>query len=121
MSHTGEGLRFRLTAVSGHDPPVRELGVQHRPAAQVARAKFAQPCQDCCCYSHCKLTEHGRNLVTFSVTGSGATFEYADLLDRSWLEDDDYVEEMYNATALQQDQFMSLLTAVQTDFDDVEL
>ena len=38
MNHV-TGLRYRLKAVTDHDRLVRELGVQHRAGAKVARLK----------------------------------------------------------------------------------
>ena len=54
------GLKFRLKAVSDYDRPEREIGVQHRPKAKLAKLKFTQSCQNCCCSSHCVLTDNGK-------------------------------------------------------------
>ena len=67
MSHAGEGLRFRLTATSGHDLISRNVGVQYRPSAKIARSKFLQPCSKCCCISHCLFAGHGNGIVTADV------------------------------------------------------
>ena len=121
MSHTGEGLKYRLVQ-AGYEVPSRDIGVQNKPAAKVARAKIAQPCKDCCCFSHCVLTDHGKNLVSAEVPEYDEVQEhkFVNLLDRSWQEFDVYKEDMFSAKFLEQDQFMSLLTAVNTDFGDME-
>ena len=59
MNHLS-GLRYRLKAVTDHDRPVRELGVQHRAGAKVAKMKVVQTCKKCCCTSHCLLTSHAK-------------------------------------------------------------
>ena len=119
MNHTGEGLRYRLAAVAGYDCPVREVGVQHRPSAKIAKAKIVRPCSECCCSSHCMLTDHGNGGgdVSLNVIGGDVIkdYEFVNLLDRSWLEFNEYQEEMINLP-MEQDAFMSLLCAVNTDF-----
>ena len=126
MDHTGEGLRYRLTAVSGYDRPEREIGVQHRPSAKFARAKMVQPCDKCCCSSHCHLTSHGgKDVVPLDVSFLGVAslddnqqYEFADLMDRSWMDRDEYQGELLEMVSLEQDQFMSLLCAVNTDLEE---
>ena len=122
MSHTGEGLRFRLTATSGYDGPQRELGVQHRLPAKVARSKLLKSCELCCCSSHCLLTGHGKEDILLKVPAYEGLqkYKYQNLLDRSWMEFDDYQEVMYSCP-FEQDKFMSVLCAVGIDLgDDVD-
>ena len=111
MSHTGDGLRYRLQATGGHDLVQREDGVQHRPKAKIARAKIVKNCK-CCCSNHCLLTDH-----TFRYSEKEKQAEnYYGLLDRSWRSTAQYEEEMLD---IDQDfvyeDFVSLLTKVNTD------
>ena len=111
MSHTGDGLRYRLQATGGHDLVQREDGVQHRPKAKIARAKIVKNCK-CCCSNHCLLTDH-----TFRYSEKEKQAEnYYGLLDRSWHSTAQYEEEMLD---IDQDfvyeDFVSLLTKVNTD------
>ena len=80
-------VRSRHDAVGGYDRPQREEGVQHRPVAQVARAKLLKSCQSCCCQAHCVITDHSRSAVPVVVDGINYRQDhfYAGLLDRSWL------------------------------------
>ena len=106
-----------MTAIAGYDRPGREVGVQYRPGAKVARAKMIRSCGKCCCASHCLLDSHGSDDVGISVPGHDVPklYEFADLLDRSWFQFEEYAEEMYDSSVLEQDKFMSLLCAVNTD------
>ena len=49
---------------------------------------------------------------------SGKEFLFSGLLDRSWVEFEEYKEEMFDANPIMQDQFMSLLCAVNTDLSE---
>ena len=101
----------------------REEGVQYRAFANVARSKLIKPCEICCCNCHCILTEHISGGVTPDVPDYSDVQQiyYADMLDRSWVNFDDYEAEI-NDHVEQSDSFMSLLCAVNTDLvDDVDL
>ena len=113
------GLKFRLKAVSDYDRPEREIGVQHRPKAKLAKLKLTQSCQNCCCSSHCVLTDHEKTVVPLDTNiDSDEEFLFSGLLDRSWVEFEEYKEEMFDANPIMQDQFMSLLCAVNTDLSE---
>ena len=114
MNHTGEGLKFRLVANSGYDYPQREVGVQHRPAAKVARSKLLSPCKMCCCASHCRLTEHETVDVAIDFEQE---YSYANMLDRSWVDTEYYDEVLADMYANENDNFMALLCSVNTDLD----
>ena len=120
MSHTGTGLRYRLVANSGHDLPQREVGVQHRAAARVARSKLLKPCKDCCCSSHCQLTGHSRDDKTLDVLVNYQVDSFADLLDRSWVDTEYYEEELADMYGDDNDDFMALLCSVDTDLGGVD-
>jgi len=66
------------------------------------------------------LEGHGNDDIEMSVPGFGVpkVYEFANLFDRSWFQLEDYAEEMYDSLALEQDKFMSLLCAVNTDLCD---
>lgn len=86
MNHL-TGLRYRLKAVTDHDRPVRELGVQHRAGAKVAKMKVVQTCKNCCCTSHCQLTSHTKGDVTLDIpVVLAAKHVFIAMLDRSWSE-----------------------------------
>ena len=113
MSHTGDGLRYRLQATGGHDLVQREDGVQHRPKAKIARAKIVKNCK-CCCSSHCLLIDHAFR-YTYSEKENQAE-NYYGLLDRSWRSTAQYEEEMLDIDQeFVYEDFVSLLTKVNTD------
>ena len=86
MNHV-TGLRYRLKAVTDYDRSVRELGVQHRAGAKVAKMKVVQTCEKCCCTSHCLLTSHAKRDVALDFPVVLATTQvFTAMLDRSWSE-----------------------------------
>ena len=64
MNHTSEGLRYRLVPNSGYDCPKHEVCVQHRPGSKIARYKQFRLCVECCCYSHCFINTHEKDVVS---------------------------------------------------------
>ena len=117
ISHTGEGLRFRLKATGGQDLVHREEGVQHRVAAKIARDKHLQGCQVCCCISHCLLSDHKTEGVDFSSYYSVQEENFPGLMDSSWVSSAEYEEEWMEIADddQQANDFMSMLCAVNTD------
>ena len=116
MNHL-TGLRYRLKAVSDHDRPVRELGVQHRAGAKAAKMKMVQTCKNCCCTSHCLMTGHAKNDVTLDITAVPTEENcFVAMLDRSWSEYESFEQNMFDNLPVEEDRFMSYLCAVNTDF-----
>ena len=118
MSKTSEGgLRFRLTATSGHNLPKRNVGVHRKPTCTVARSKFMKPCRRCCCISHCLFFKHTNNDVMVDVADTRPQkVKYSEMLDRSWLDTETYEEEMFDID--RHDPFMSLLCATNLNLND---
>ena len=89
MSHAGQGLRFRLTATDGHD--------------LVSRNDGDQSCSKSCCISHCLVYGHGKDTATADVQ-----------FDRSWVDPDKFEMELVDMS-IENDPFMSMICAVNTD------
>ena len=115
MNHTGEGLRYRLVANRSYDRPKREVGVQHRPGAEIARSKQFRLCEECCS-STCVMISHEKDVVSLEqlLDIQGNNFAY--MMYRSWVELDDYTEELVEEYARENDEFMAMLCTVNTDF-----
>ena len=65
------------------------------------------------------LTGHEKTVVPLDTNiDSDEEFLFSGLLDRSWVEFEEYKEEMFDANLIMQDQFMSLLCAVNTDLSE---
>jgi len=116
MSHSGVGLRYRLTATGGNDWVKREVGVQYRPDAKFAREKLLGQCKECCCVSHCAVAGHGRHDVLPDVEGldDDKQVEFPGIFDRSWDQFEDHEVEMFDDLP-SQDRFIEMLCAVNTD------
>ena len=111
MNHSGDGLRFRLTATGGHDLVSREKGVQYKTSAKIARSKMLKSCDNCCCFSHCLLTEH----CALGVLVSPQEFDFPGILDRSYNLETEMFEEEISHVVTENDPLMSLICAVNTD------
>ena len=107
----GDGLRFRLTATSGHDIVSRVEGVQHKKGAKVARAKLQRCCKNCCCSSHCRLADH----EAIGVLVSPHQVEFPGIEDMSYSYETSEFEEEISHIALEDDPLMSLICAINTD------
>ena len=112
------GLKVRLKAVSSYDLPQREVGVQHNLKAKMTKLKMTKGCKNCCCYSHCVISEHGKTVGTLDLNVElSKEFMFPDLLDRAWDEFEDYKVEMFDALPMVQDKLVSVLHAINTDLD----
>ena len=111
------GLKYRLKAVSDHEPLQREVSVQHRVKAKIVKRKMTKSCGDCCCYAHCRFTEHGQGETgQFDVPVELSKEDsFPGLLDRSWVKDEEYMERMFDDLPLVPDRFVSILHALNTD------
>ena len=123
MKHTGDGLRYRLKAIGGQGLVQREDGVQHSLAAKAARSKLLKTCGKCCCISHCLLACH--------IDGNASEFErnwfqeeemvHSKLLDRSWMDNYQFEQEMMESVVTEHDDMTGLLCAVNTDLTGVNM
>ena len=115
------GLKVRLKAVSGHDLPQREVGVQHNVQAKMSKLKMTKGCTDCCCHLHCGLTEHGKSVGTLDIdTEMSKQYKFPDLLDRAWDECENYKVGLFDDMPVVQDKLVSLLRAINTDLGQIE-
>ena len=121
INHTGEGLRFRLTATSGPNLVSREVGVQHRDGAQTARTKLLKICLDCCCISHCLLAGHEKGAVAVDVPefDDKKQYNFPGMLDKSYILDSEVFEEEMGQMTVEYDPLMSVICAVNTDLDEL--
>ena len=111
------GLKYRLKAVSDQEPLQREVSVQHRVKARIVKRKMTRSCEDCCCYAHCRFTEHDQSETDqFDVPIELSKEDsFPGLLDRSWEKDEEYMGRMFDDLPLIPDRFVSLLHALNTD------
>ena len=102
MNHVSD-LRFKLTA-------------------KVAWSSSLKPCRKCCCYSHCLFAKHGtiKGSKERLMIQACPQFNFAGMLDKSWLAVYEYEEEILDV-ATAQDQFMQLLCSVNVNFDEMDL
>ena len=85
---------LRLKAVTDYDRPVRELGVQHSHAKRDVALDFPVV------------------LATKQV--------FTAMLDRSWSEFEVVEQDLFDNLPVEENKFMSLLCAVNTDIDKVK-
>ena len=107
----GDGLRFRLTATSGHDVVSRVEGVQHKKGAKVARSKLQRCCKSCCCSLHCRLTDH----EAIGMLISPQQVEFHGVEDRSYIYETTEFEEEMSLATLEDDPLMSLICSIDTN------
>ena len=69
-------------------------------------------CKVCCCSSHCGLTDH--DAVSSSSRFDVEQVSYPMLLDRSWMDTEDYMYSIVPEPSIT-DPFLSLICAVDTD------
>ena len=102
MNHVSD-LRFKLTA-------------------KVEWSSSLKPCRKCCCYSHCLFAKHGtiKGSKERLMIQACPQFNFAGMLDKSWLAVYEYEEEILDV-ATAQDQFMQLLCSVNVNFDEMDL
>ena len=124
MSKAGDGLRFRLTATSGHKDLSRKPGVQVNEEARAAknkikRAEFLKPCKRCCCITHCIFFQHNKKDQMVAIRNEeDQGREFYNMLDRSW-QTKDVIEDELDEIVASQDPFMSLLCATNLNLGDV--
>ena len=112
------GLKIRLKAVGDHDLPQREAGVQHSVKAKMTKLKMTKGCDNCCCYPHCMMNEHGKTAGTLDVDVELCKESlFPGLLDRAWDQFEDYKVQMFDELPMVQDKLMSMLHAVNIDLD----
>ena len=123
LSHTGDGLRYRIQRLkaTSSDPIERKSGVQHKPAARVARSKL-RSCKECCCPDHCLIATHGPKIaINVPVKDDDAKYILVNMLDRSWMSLEELKVDMMDSFTEQSQEFMGMLTSVNTDLDGVSL
>jgi hypothetical protein len=123
MTHTGDGLRYRLDRLqaTSHDTIQRKKGVQHTVGARTARNKM-RSCEKCCCAAHCLLATHGPKIaINVPIKVDASQDVFANMLDRSWMSMDEFKEYMMDSYVKQSEEFMGLLSSVNTDLDGVSL
>ena len=118
MNHL-TGLRYRLKAVSGHNCPTRDIGVQHKAEARVAKMKQIKACKKCCCASHCLLASHGKEVTELDDKVNAKQYLFDALLDWSWTVFEEYKQQMFDDLPIKEDKLMSLLCAVNTNLTEV--
>ena len=107
------GLKVRLKAGGSYDPPQREVGAQHN-----LKSKMTKGYKNCCCHSHCVLSEHRKTVGPLDLNVElSKEFMFPDLLDRAWDEFEDYKVEMFDALPMVQDKLLYVLHAINTDLD----
>ena len=135
MSYTGDGLRYRLDRLNATsiDGVQRKLGVQNRVGSKTAKSKFEKPCGKCCCASHCAVAVHeSRRKRPADKESVQFTFDYGDvamaevnafhnMLDRSWMDLQEFEEEVMDSFVQQHEDFMGLLCSVNTDLSGVAM
>ena len=135
MSYTGDGLRYRLYRLNATsiDGVQRKLGVQNRVGSKTAKSKFEKPCGKCCCASHCAVAVHeSRRKRPADKESVQFTFDYGDvamaevnafhnMLDRSWMDLQEFEEEVMDSFVQQHEDFMGLLCSVNTDLSGVAM
>ena len=109
MNPVEGGLKFKFAREE-------EAPLGEKLESWVAKRKLRKGCTKCCCVSHCLLTSHERDAVTIQVPSYNTSqqIEFPSMLDRSWMELDEFEEEMLEHQ--EEDKFMSLLCSVNTDF-----
>ena len=116
-------VKTRHDGVGGHDKPQREEGVQHRPGAKLAKSKVVKQCKKCCCKPHCMLTDH--HVSALPVVLNGITYKQEDtfaMIGKPEIDIEQFEEELSCMAFDQEDNFMSVLCALNTDLEEeVEL
>ena len=115
MKHTGVGLKYKLS----NNAVTRKPGVQHSPMVKSMKVKHQKACNKCCCFSHCHVTNHEKNMLEMKLFSEYFVDQPSSfhLLDKSWQSLDEYKEELLSTSLLERDPFMSLKTAVQMDLE----
>ena len=113
-------IRSRHEAVSGHDKPQRVEGVQFRPSAKITKSKLVKKCKNnCCCVSHCQITDH--HLKALPVVIDGIKYDqehlFPELVDRSGMGLEEFEEDVLNVVETE-DMLLSYLCALHTNFED---
>ena len=124
----GKGLRYRLTAVGEYRDVValkRLNDVKRSAKAKVARMKFIRPCQNCCCFGHCTVDcqseEYhygGESILSKFQTDAICSYP-SEWLDRSWLSQEQYEEEILSLTALDKN-LVDMIASVNLDLSTVD-
>ena len=116
-------VKTRHDGVGGHDKPQREEGVQHKPGAKLAKFKVVKQCKKCCCKPHCMLTDH--HVSALPVVLNGITYKQEDtfaMIGKPEIDIEQFEEELSCMAFDQEDNFMSVLCALNTDLEEeVEL
>ena len=101
------GLKVWLKAVGSYNPPQREVGAQHNLKSKMTKLKMTKGYKNCCCPSHCVLSEHRKTVGTLDLNVElSKEFMFPDLLDRAWDEFEDYKVEMFDALPMVQDKLL---------------
>ena len=105
------GLKFRIFDDQNHLDDSLVIGQKLNDWVKKRKCKKA-----CCCIAHCNLASHSNidielNIPTYSFVGS----EYPGILDRSWMGDNDFEEEV-SQCSYSGDGLLSMILSVDTDF-----
>ena len=107
------GLKFRIFDDQNHLDDSLVISQKLNDWVKKRKCKKA-----CCCIAHYNLASHSNidielNIPTYSFVGS----EYPGILDRSWMGDNDFEEEV-SQCSYSGDGLLSMILSVDTDFGD---
>ena len=84
----------------------------------MTKLKMTKGCDNCCCYPHCIMNEHGKSASTLDVNVELCKESlFPGLLDRAWDQFEDYKVQMFDELPMVQDKLMSMLHAVNINLD----
>merc|ERR1719370_2550716 len=84
----------------------------------MSKMKMVKSC--CVSVNHCLLTGHERNDVSCDHLEAAVEDKFPNMLDKSWNEFEDYVQDVPDTLPLVEDKLMLQLCAVNTDFIGLE-
>ena len=118
------GSRQRLKAAGGYNDVVslkRENGVQHSPKAKAVKDKFKNPCNTCCCFSHCSIDDHGKlGRAKCNILIDEQRCDYSGVLDSSWSSLEEF-EEQLASCLVSNPNLLEIIAAVNTDLTDANV
>ena len=86
----------------------------------MTKSKMTKGCNNCCCHSHCVLSEHGKTDDALAIVELSKEFKFPGLLDRAWDEFEDYKVDMFDDLPVVQEKLVSVLHAIHTELRQAE-
>ena len=106
------------TKISEYEEFTTKFREKVNKGAMMTKLRTTKGCDNCCCYPHCMMNEHGKTAGTLDVDVELCKESlFPGLLDRAWDEFEDHKVEVFDDLPMVQVKLVSVLHTTLTDLD----